>query len=255
MDRRRFIGQTAQGAAAATCGGLAWYALLTQQAHATSTLRPPGARAADDFAAQCIKCGQCVQACPYHSVKLIKATEPGLSGTPTIVPRETPCYMCEPMYCVKACPTGALDPALPDVRRSRMGLAVVDPENCLSWQGLRCEVCFRACPVQGQAITLVTQQRQISKHALFVPTIHSEHCTGCGICEKKCPTEVAAIRILDPASVQGRIGAHYRLGWKHESAAEQGAGPVPAAAPRPGAAPKPTSPAGALEYLNRSNPP
>jgi hypothetical protein len=55
-----------------------------------------------------------------------------------------------------------------------MGLAVIDTEHCLSWLGLRCEVCFRACPVQGQAITLTVQQRQISKHAMFVPVVHSE---------------------------------------------------------------------------------
>ena len=258
VDRRRFIAQAAQGTAAAACGGLAWYALLTQQAHATVPLRPPGAGTADDFAALCIKCGQCVQACPYQSVKLIKTTEPGLAGTPTIVPREAPCVMCEPMHCVKACPTGALDPALPSITQARMGLAVIDPEHCLSWQGLRCEVCFRVCPVQGQAITISTQQRQISKHAMFVPVIHSEHCTGCGVCEKKCPTEVAAIRVLDPASVQGRIGAHYRLGWDHGVAVPPAdTGSAPPDAPAAATAPKPAtpSPAGGLDYLNRASPP
>jgi ferredoxin-type protein NapG len=280
IDRRRFMGRAAQGTAAAACGGLAWYALLTQQAHATVPLRPPGAGTAADFAALCIKCGQCVQACPYLSVKLIKATEPGLAGTPTIVPREAPCVMCEPMHCVKACPTGALDPTLPSITQARMGLAVIDPEHCLSWQGLRCEVCFRVCPVQGQAITISTQQRQISKHAMFVPVINSDHCTGCGLCEKKCPTEVAAIRVLDPASVQGKIGAHYRLGWKHGVAipATGDAGAVPdpsaqsarsaagvpaapsaqptqsAALPSPARAPA-SAPAGGLDYFNRSSPP
>jgi ferredoxin-type protein NapG len=48
---------------------------------------------------------------------------------------------------------------------------------------------------------------------MFVPVVHSEHCTGCGICEKACPTDEAAIRVLPPELVQGRIGEHYRLGW------------------------------------------
>ena len=200
-----------------------------------------------------MKCGQCVQACPYGSVRLVRSGDAGLAGTPTITPREAPCVMCEPLWCVKACPSGALDPALTDITKARMGLAVIDAEHCLSWLGLRCEVCFRACPVQGQAITLTVQQRQISKHAMFVPVVHSEACTGCGLCEKKCPTDVAAIRVVDPSRVQGRIGAHYRLGWK------PGAGPSPADTPASAltlpAAPRSDSTRGALDYLNQGRRP
>lgn len=259
MDRRQFVVQTAQGAAAAGGVGLGWLTLLVQQAHAAAPMRPPGALGGDGFSGRCIKCGQCVQACPYHSIRLVKTGEPGLAGLPTITPRDIPCYMCEQLWCVKACPTGALAPTLTDVSKARMGLAVIDTEHCLSWLGLRCEVCFRACPLKGQAITLTVQQRQISKHAMFVPVVHSEACTGCGICEKQCPTEVAAIRVLDPALVQGRIGAHYRLGWKHESgtppaegaAAPAAADSAPLAAPTP--PPRDTLP-GALDYLNRGRP-
>jgi ferredoxin-type protein NapG len=85
---------------------------------------------------------------------------------------------------------------------------------------------------------------------MFVPVVHSEACTGCGICEKKCPTEVAAIRIVDPKLVQGRIGAHYRLGWKHEppASAEQSSSENLPAAPTQN--PKPVAPGG-LDYLNQ----
>jgi ferredoxin-type protein NapG len=254
MDRRQFIVGAAQGTAAAAGGGLAWYALLEQQASAAVPLRPPGARAERDFAATCIKCGLCVQACPYDTLKLVKTAEAGVAGTPTFTPREVPCYMCESIPCVRVCPTGALDPQFPDIAKARMGLAVIDPESCLSWQGLRCEVCYRVCPVRGKAITIANQPRQISKHAMFVPVVHSEACTGCGICEKKCPTEVAAIRIVDPKLVQGRIGAHYRLGWKHQEAESPVAPPPePAGAPPP-AKKAPTAP-GALDYLNRGGTP
>jgi ferredoxin-type protein NapG len=266
MDRRHFLHQAAQGTAAATCGGLAWFALLQQQAQAAQPLRPPGA--VDGFAAACIRCGQCVQACPYDSVQLVATGGAAGGGLPQIVPRQTPCFMCEPVHCVKACPTGALAASLTDITQARMGLAVIDVEHCLSWQGLRCEVCFRVCPLQGQAIRIVSQQRQLSKHAMFVPLVQADHCTGCGLCEKRCPTEVPAIRVLDPALVQGRIGDHYRLGWRHgqtqpdaeaaagaDSAGAVGAAgaPPPRAQPQaPGdAAAKPAPQASPLDYFNR----
>jgi ferredoxin-type protein NapG len=250
--RRRFITQAAQGTAAAATGGLLWYALIAQQAHATVTpLRPPGARQERDFAATCIKCGLCVDACPYDTLKLARTAEPVVWGTPTFVPRDVPCYMCTDVPCARACPTGALDSGFKDIAAARRGLAVIDPESCLSWHGLRCEICFRVCPVKGKAITVANHPRRISKHALFVPVVHSDACTGCGVCEKKCPTEVAAIRVVDPKLVQGRIGVHYRLQDRPDAAPAQAR-----SADEPRAAPeRKPSPAGALDYLNRGGTP
>jgi ferredoxin-type protein NapG len=218
ISRRDFFARVGQGAALAATGGLVWSYLLTQQARATPfAIRPPGALAEADFNARCIKCGQCVDACPYDTLKLATADAGIPIGTPYFIPRETPCYMCEDIPCVPVCPTGALNHALEDIDDSRMGLAVIDIENCLSWQGLRCEICFRECPVQGQAITVEHHPRRISKHAMFVPLVHSDACTGCGICEQACPTQKAAIRVLQPDLVQGQIGDHYRLGWTIDS--------------------------------------
>jgi len=128
-----------------------------------------------------------------------------------------------------------------------MGLAVIDIENCLSWQGLRCEICHRECPVQNKAITIEHHPRKISKHAMFVPLVHSDACTGCGVCEKACPTEDAAIRVVEPQLVQGKIGDHYRLGWKSETELTQEFKPHPRYKRiRPGA-PR-TAPG--MDYLN-----
>jgi len=250
MLRREFVVRGAQTTAVAACGGLLWNALLAQQAaEAAAPLRPPGALSERKFAAVCIKCGQCVAACPYDTLHLARPGEPAATGTPTFVPRRMPCFMCADLPCTHACPTGALDRALPSVEKAKMGLAVVDPGSCLSWLGLRCEICYRVCPLKGKAITIVHQPRRLSPHALFVPVVHADACTGCGICEQRCPTEIAAIRIVDPNLVQGRIGAHYR------APAQTGAGSAPAAAPpgdSPGVAPPGKDAAdGALDTLNR----
>lgn len=253
--RREFFLKTVQGAAVAACGGLVWAHLLRQEAAASVlALRPPGALAEADFASACIKCGQCAQACPYDTLRMARAEEIVPIGTPYFVPREIPCYMCTDIPCVPVCPTGALDLKLKDIAKARMGLAVIDAESCLSWQGLRCEVCYRVCPVKGTAITIRNHPRQTSKHALFVPIVHSQACTGCGMCEDACPTEEAAIKVINPALVQGKIGSHYRLGWKSDTPITQDFKPAgsssPAARPVPAEAPAPKTAPG-MDTLNQ----
>lgn len=252
--RRDFLVKGAQMAGAAASVGFIWHALVKSEARASAgALRPPGALAERDFAAQCIKCGQCVRACPYGTLSLASVAGPAATGTPHFEPRTVPCYMCPDLPCTRACPSGALDPALDDVNRARMGLAVIDEEHCLSWQGLRCEVCYRVCPLRGKAIVINTESRKTSRHAVFEPMVDSEHCTGCGLCEKSCPTELAAIRVLRPEFVQGRIGAHYRMQDKASRSGQ--AADAAAAAPSPRiAAPKPQAAPG-VDYLNQAAPP
>lgn len=255
--RREWLTRAAQAAGVAACGGLVWNAFLVRSAEAAPWApRPPGAREGLAFEATCIKCGVCLEACPYGTLRLATVGAGPALGTPYFEPREVPCYMCPDIPCAKACPTGALDREMKSIDAARMGLAVIDPETCLSWQGLRCEVCYRVCPVRDKAISIQPHPRQISKHAVFVPVVHADACTGCGLCTKACPTEMSSINVVNPASVRGRMGEHYRLGWK-DAPAPLGAepppaeaGPVPAAPATPGpatpAAPKPPG----LDYLN-----
>lgn len=80
----------------------------------------------------------------------------------------------------------ALNKDIASIDDSRMGLAVLlDQENCLNFQGLRCDVCYRECPKIDEAITLeLDRNMRTGKHARFLPTVHSDACTGCGKCEK-----------------------------------------------------------------------
>lgn len=250
VTRREFLLQVAQGTAVAATGAMLWLYMLRQEARAHPfALRPPGALPEPDFLAVCIKCGKCVNDCPYDTLKLAAAGGDLPIGTPYFTPRDIPCYLCPDIPCMKACPTGALSPALKNINDSRMGLAVIDIENCLSWRGLRCEICHRECPLKGKAISLETHPRPISKHAMFYPIVHSDACTGCGICEKACPTEAPAIRVFPHKMVQGKIGEHYRLGWTFETEITQDFKPSgpPAAGGAPAKAPKK---APGMDYLN-----
>ena len=214
--RRQFMADTARMACGVGMLGLG-LGLYTKHAKALppAAIRPPGALAEDDFSAACIRCGMCVRDCPYDVLQLAKPEEPMSTGTPYFVARQTPCEMCDDIPCVKACPTGALDHSLKEIEKAKMGLAVlVDHETCLNFLGLRCDICYRVCPVIDKAITLEPQSNErTGKHALFIPVVHSDHCTGCGKCEKSCPTEVASIKVLPSYMAKGALSAHYRLGW------------------------------------------
>ncbi|MCX8085595.1 MAG: ferredoxin-type protein NapG [Rhodocyclaceae bacterium] len=214
--RRQFLADTARLACSV---GLLGLGVGLYARHATAlppaAIRPPGALAESEFSAACIRCGLCVRDCPYDILMLAKPEEPMATGTPYFVARQAPCEMCEDIPCVKACPTGALDHGLTDITKARMGLAVlVDQETCLNFLGLRCDICYRVCPVLDKAITLEPQTNtRTGRHTLFIPVVHSEHCTGCGKCEKACPTEIAAIKVFPLYMAKGRLSAHYRLGW------------------------------------------
>jgi ferredoxin-type protein NapG len=228
LRRRQFLLETTRSAAAAAllALGLGVYARRSAALPAYA-LRPPGARPEGEFLGACVRCGLCVRDCPYGTLDLARLGEDVATGTPYFVARDVPCEMCEDIPCVKACPTGALDHALTDIKKSRMGLAVlVDHETCLNYQGLRCDVCYRVCPLIDKAITLEPQHNErTGRHALFIPVVHSEHCTGCGKCEKGCVLEKAAIKVFPLALAKGEAGRHYRLGWKDEAAGEGAVAP------------------------------
>lgn len=221
-ERRRFLEAAVRGAAGATCAGLA-LAWLAERARALppDALRPPGALPEHAFLGACVRCGLCVRDCPYGTLRLADLVDGPAAGTPWFRAREVPCEMCPDIPCVKACPTGALDKGLERIEEARMGLAVlVDHETCLNWQGLRCDVCYRICPLIDKAITLEpSHNRRTGKHAVFVPTVHSEACTGCGKCEKACVLEEAAIKVLPRRLAKGELGRHYRWGWKEKEKA------------------------------------
>jgi MauM/NapG family ferredoxin protein len=150
-------------------------------------LRPPGAGSEEDFLAACVRCGQCVTACPNGVLQLAGGSR---LGTPYLMPREVPCNLCaglDTMRCIDACPTAALVRSA-DRRAVRMGTAVVDPSTCLPFQGVVCRACWHACPFPQEAITMDDRGR---------PVVLADACIGCGLCEYACPTEPSSI-VVEP---------------------------------------------------------
>jgi len=225
-SRRNAIRKVFQGAGYFGLGGLVWGAYLDKAKASKLVLRPPGALDEQDFLSSCIKCGTCVEACPYDSLILAKPEDNTPIGTPYFIPRDIPCYMCTDIPCVPVCPSGALDkdevssiaenesdPKL-DINKAKMGLAIVDQESCIAFWGIQCDACYRACPLLDSAIVLEYERNErTGKHAFLKPVVKSETCTGCGLCEHACVTEKAAIKVLPREIAMGKVGDHYIKGW------------------------------------------
>ena len=195
-SRRDLLTSGAKAAGVACLAGLSLTAYVESARKAEATaLRPPGALPEDDFQGACVRCGLCVRACPFDTLRLAEMGEEAPLGTPYFVARETPCFMCADVPCAKACPTGALDRDIPSIRKADMGVAVlVGHESCLNYKGMTCSICHRVCPIRDEAITLEVQT--IKGRQMVIPTVHSDKCTGCGTCEKHCVLGHAAIRVL-----------------------------------------------------------
>lgn len=220
--------RTIQGAGLAVTSGLVWGGYVHEGKSAPLVLRPPGALPEDPFLAKCIKCGLCVAACPYDALVLATPGDHQPIGTPYFVPRKVPCRMCEDIPCVPVCPTGALDPSLVtdeneqgrhvlNINRARMGLAVIDRETCVAYWGIQCDACHRACPLLDKAITIdASRNERTGHHAFLAPVVHSDSCTGCGLCERACITAKASIFVLPRKLAMGEATNRYVRGWDSE---------------------------------------
>lgn len=156
-------------------------------------LRPPGALPQPALAQTCSQCGLCVKACPAQCIQLDPDPAGVADHLPYIVPRQSPCVVCDDLACMKACPTGALQP-LTQASDIRMGFAVMDHRLCLrgpqgyspGGNGEDCRVCVNQCPLGGSALGIDDAGRVQVRAG----------CIGCGVCERACPTEPAAIFVV-----------------------------------------------------------
>ncbi|MDR1284757.1 MAG: 4Fe-4S dicluster domain-containing protein [Campylobacteraceae bacterium] len=185
-------------------------------------LRPPGALDENAFLATCIKCGQCIQVCPYHSINMYDIANLNSIGTPYIDAYERGCYLCDLFPCVLACPTGSLQHEVTTADDIRMGTAYInniddcfafigkkveeaDLEKILShsnqnerefaildkiqnYVGKECTICVDMCPYPNKtdAIEMVYETDKA------FPKINQK-CVGCGVCVELCPSSVISI--------------------------------------------------------------
>jgi len=150
-----------------------------------SWLRPPGALPEGAFLETCYRCGNCVDVCPAHAIRATASDDPQISGTPSIDPDVAACTVCDELACMKACPSGALQP-VGSVCEIRMGSAQVNLRLCARTHGEECTICVDRCPIGAGAIGWGSSGQV---------EVNPEGCVGCGVCQHFCPTLPKAIRV------------------------------------------------------------
>ena len=226
-DRREFIKYSTLGILGVVLGGGIVFSPYLKGSE--NRLRPPGAVPEKDFLALCIKCGQCLQVCPYHSIKLADIGKGHGEGTPYIDANQRACYACNAVPCVLACPSGALEHKTEKAEDIAMGIAVLEfPDTCLAlsntpvpkgyddkmrkftdsvnnktelesqllekfsnYEGKQCTLCADMCPIPNplSAIAMVYDSAGGNRPKIY------DGCVGCGACQDVCPTSQPSIVI------------------------------------------------------------
>lgn len=168
-------------------------------------LRPPMSRDERDFLSSCIRCAECMKACPTGVLKPA-GLEYGIRAlwTPVMVTREAHCQEgCH--ACSEACPTDAIMKyPLEKKYAFKSGTAVFDSNRCISFTEKKfCSECVRVCPTNAieietgwtppgpnggtlksaQGVDLPAPPGQTPTRPIHVSY---DRCVGCGACEVEC---------------------------------------------------------------------
>ncbi|MHB0959563.1 MAG: 4Fe-4S binding protein [Pirellulaceae bacterium] len=221
IGRRGFLSlAVASTGALVSCAGIIGTSAArgTTSATAWSAIRPPGSVPESEFLQLCIRCGECFQVCP-NNVLQPEGFQQGFAGlwTPLVVPDWAGCESsCN--ACGQVCPTGAIRAlSLDEKRRTRIGLAVVDPHGCLPLANRQaCQLCVDECNGAGyRAIEFARVHTQadatgnpVEGTGFLGPVISAGLCVGCGLCQTRCHAiNVRAKKLLTSSAIVIEAGA------------------------------------------------
>lgn len=203
IQRRKLLGSLALGFVAASVFRMD--ALGVKRNH--NFIRPPGSVPEEFLLSRCYRCGKCMKVCVTGGIQPA-ILEAGMSGlwTPILVPRiggcERTCNMCG-----QVCPSGAIR-SLHLIEKTfvKIGTAAIDRARCIAWEQQKlCLICDEICPFAAIDFKLVVDAEGESKR----PFINEEVCTGCGLCEQKCPVEGTSAIVVSPMGEERLIAGSY----------------------------------------------
>lgn len=182
--RRTFI------SVAAGLGVSLWAKKIGHSRSNAAPLRPPGAAEEQAFTSLCMRCGNCVRACPSGIIHPDTGQAGILGFLAPLVRFEMDYCNEECNACTQVCPSGALTAlSLEQKHTYVIGLAAVNRSLCL-WGISDCNTCVHSCPFE--AVKIVWDEEAYESY----PAVDAEKCNGCGACEAYCPTgNLKAIKV------------------------------------------------------------
>ncbi len=213
-SRRNFIvsGVTGAGTAIVSLTGLNSALGKTGEGRVLPPMliRPPAALPELEFLSRCIRCGECMVACPTNTLQPIWLNA-GFMGlfSPALILRRG---YCDPdcHRCSQVCPTQAILQVEKSEREwAKTGTAVISRQRCLAWeQDQKCMVCDEVCPFGAIEFT---QEEGIS---VVVPRVKEDKCSGCGYCEYNCPVQNQSAIVISPLNAIRLVSGSFETAGK-----------------------------------------
>ena len=154
--------------------------------------RPPASAQKEIFNSLCIRCGNCIKACPTRIILHHTGTENLTAWMTPEVSFSHGGYCLENCnLCGTVCPSGAISPFTLEAKKELfMGSIEIGLDKCLLTERTECDRCKAVCSYK--AIEIIPASQPLT----MKPVVDLGKCVGCGACAAVCPPETIKMVVL-----------------------------------------------------------